>query len=293
MRWRAELAALTAATLLAGCATTRPVTDGAVKIGKPYSIAGRTYVPRDDRHYDKVGFASWYGPGQGKYTANGERFDMDAISAAHKTLPLPSYAEVTNLKSGRTILVRINDRGPFVDDRIIDLSRGSARALGIEKQGVARVRVRRVYPTESQRAALLRGRTVQLAAAAAAPTPVSAAGSIAVAVAPSPESPVAVAPPAPPPPAVAAVGIPPSSVSTAAPVAASSRYIQVAAFGDGDRADALAARLRAVAAAHVDAGGDLYRVRLGPFDDDATAMSALAEVRRRGYQDAHIVSAMP
>lgn len=287
MKWRAEMrcgsgpvppirrsripqifATLAAATLLAGCATTRPVTDGAVKIGKPYRVAGRTYVPRDDRHYDRTGFASWYGGAHhGRQTANGERFDMNAITAAHPTLPLPSYVEVTALETGRTILVRINDRGPFVDNRIIDLSRGSARALGIEKQGVARVRVRRVYPDEAQRAALARGRTVRTAEAPP-PAPIAA-----------PAVPVA--------PAAAPVPAP------AMRAASSARYIQVAAFGDGDRADALASRLRDVAGSRVDAGDHLYRVRLGPFADDDAARSALAEVRRRGYQDAHIVLAFP
>ncbi|PTD24477.1 septal ring lytic transglycosylase RlpA family protein [Sphingomonas fennica] len=155
MKWRAELAVLAAAGLLSACASTRPVSDGAVKIGKPYVVGGRTYVPRDDRNYDQTGLASWYGPGHhGRKTANGERFDMNAISAAHPTLPMPSYAEVTALATGRTILVRINDRGPFAPGRIIDLSRGAARALGVEKDGVVRVRVRRVYPSDKRRASL-------------------------------------------------------------------------------------------------------------------------------------------
>lgn len=285
MKWRAEAAALAAATLLAGCATTRPVTDGAVKIGKPYQVAGRTYVPRDDRDYDRTGFASWYGGGHhGLRTANGERFDMNALTAAHTTLPLPSYVEVTAIETGRAILVRVNDRGPFVANRIIDLSRASARALGVEKQGVARVRVRRVYPSEAERAALLKGKAVAVAAAgapASSPAPVPARSS---ATASTP-------PPAPAPAAAPLLAVSPPSAAAAA--AASARYIQVAAFGDGDRADALASRLRDVAGARVEPGGDFYRVRLGPFADDDAARSALAEVRRRGYQDAHIVLAFP
>lgn len=298
MKWRAEAAVLVAAALLSGCATTRPVTDGSVKIGKPYKIAGRTYVPRDDRDYDKVGFASWYGAGHhGLKTANGERFDMDAMTAAHPTLPLPSYVAVTAQSTGRSILVRINDRGPFVDNRIIDLSRGSARALGVEKEGVTRVRVRRVYPSERERTALLQGKTVKATAAAPLVQPRAAPQPVVLPVARTaalPAPPPASQPRSAPPPTVGLVAIPPAALSGPPGAQASpARYVQVAALGDGDRADALAARLREVASARVDASGNFYRVRLGPFADEAAARSALAEVRRRGYQDAHIVTALP
>jgi rare lipoprotein A len=113
------------------------------KIGKPYVINGQTYMPGHDPGYDSRGVASWYGHAfHGQKTANGEYFDMNALTAAHKTLPLPSYAYVTNLKNGRTILVRINDRGPYKPGRIIDLSRAAARALAFEGLGIADVRVR-------------------------------------------------------------------------------------------------------------------------------------------------------
>ncbi|WP_148276537.1 septal ring lytic transglycosylase RlpA family protein [Sphingobium sp. SYK-6] len=148
------------ALLLAGCASTkyRPVSDTPVRIGKPYAVRGMTYTPADDRAYDRLGYASWYGDESGNMTANGERFRKGAIAAAHTTLPLPSYVEVTALDTGRTILVRINDRGPFTSGRIIDLSKGAAALLGIERQGVAAVRVRRVEPPESDRARLRAGR---------------------------------------------------------------------------------------------------------------------------------------
>ena len=104
---------------------------GAVKIGKPYQVAGVTYAPADDRSYDAIGIASWYGPGfHALSTANGERYDQDGITAAHKTLPMPSYVEVENLDNGRRLTVRVNDRGPFVEGRIIDLSRRSAQFWG-------------------------------------------------------------------------------------------------------------------------------------------------------------------
>ena len=135
---------------LAACAgkPQRPVFNpSGIKIGKPYEVAGVRYTPADDRDYDERGIASWYGPGfHALSTANGERYNQDDVTAAHKTLPLPSWVEVENLDNGRKLVVRINDRGPFVAGRIIDLSRRSAQLLGVDKAGLAKVRVRRVYP---------------------------------------------------------------------------------------------------------------------------------------------------
>jgi rare lipoprotein A len=120
-----------------------PKGGGVYKVGKPYKVAGRWYTPREVNHYDETGVASWYGAAfHGRRTANGEIYDMNALTAGHPTLPLPSYAYVTNLNNGRTILVRINDRGPYVADRLIDLSRRSATELGFTNHGLARVRVR-------------------------------------------------------------------------------------------------------------------------------------------------------
>jgi rare lipoprotein A len=249
---RSPAASLLAALLLASCAggNRMPrVSDTAPKIGTPYVVGGRTYVPRDDRHYDEIGYASWYGGHhRGRPTANGERFDPDGISAAHTTLPLPSYVEVTALDTGRTILVRINDRGPFVPGRIIDLSHGAAKRLGIDRQGLARVRVRRVEPDEQARAALRAGRP-------AAPSRIAAP---------------------PPPPAT-----PPQQ-------AAWGDYIQIAALSDEARANRLAAELGDIGTSKVVPGGGLYRVRIGPIAADRLA-SALARARARGYQDARIV----
>lgn len=120
-----------------------PKPPGTVKIGAPYRIADRWYVPRHDPGYDATGTASWYGGRHhGRKTANGELFDREGLTAAHPTLPLPSYVTVTNLANGRTLLVRVNDRGPFVRDRIVDLSERVARLLDFESKGTARVRVR-------------------------------------------------------------------------------------------------------------------------------------------------------
>jgi rare lipoprotein A len=124
-----------------------PKGGGVYKIGSPYQVSGQWFVPRPQPGYDKVGIASWYGTAfHGRRTANGEVYDMTALTAAHPTLPLPSYAYVTNLDNGRTILVRVNDRGPYVADRVIDLSQASARLLGYERGGLGRVRVRYAGP---------------------------------------------------------------------------------------------------------------------------------------------------
>jgi len=117
-----------------------PIVSGTMR---PYQIRGRWYHPQEDPDYEEVGLASWYGDRfHGRPTATGETFDMNALTAAHKTLPLPGLVEVTNLENGRTVVLRVNDRGPFVDGRIIDLSRGAARELGLLERGVGRVRVR-------------------------------------------------------------------------------------------------------------------------------------------------------
>jgi rare lipoprotein A len=117
-----------------------PIVSGTMR---RYQVRGRWYQPTEQPGYDETGLASWYGDQfNGRPTATGERFDMHALTAAHKTLPLPGLVEVTNLANGRRIVVRVNDRGPFVDNRIIDLSRGSAEALGMLNAGVGEVRVR-------------------------------------------------------------------------------------------------------------------------------------------------------
>ena len=143
--------------LLAGCAETAlvvhtakeiakinkpPVPKGRYKVGTPYQIKNVWYYPKIDYEYDETGIASWYGPNfHQKLTANGEIFDQNAITAAHRTLPMPSVVRVTNLENGRSLVVRINDRGPFAHGRIIDLSRRSAQLLGFVRKGTAKTRV--------------------------------------------------------------------------------------------------------------------------------------------------------
>jgi len=247
--------------LLAGCGgrerpggsrpAYRPVADLPVRVGPPYRVRGRTYVPADERDYAAVGMASWYGSESGSRTANGERFRPDWPSAAHRTLPLPSYVEVTALRTGRAILLRVNDRGPFAADRILDLSHGAARQLGVERDGTVPVHVRRVYPSDRERAALREGRAVG--------RPTRSAAELA---------------------ALASVRAPePAPVAQRDPL-----FVQVATFSDPMRADAAA---RAVGGT-VSPSGALLRVRIGPLGE-ADAQPALARVRAAGYQDARLV----
>jgi rare lipoprotein A len=119
-----------------------PKGGGVYRVGKPYVVAGRMYVPEEDVNYSAVGMASWYGDDfHGRYTANGEIFDMNSISAAHPTLPLPCYVRVTNLANRKSMVVRVNDRGPYVGDRVIDLSVRTSKLLGFYGHGLAKVKV--------------------------------------------------------------------------------------------------------------------------------------------------------
>jgi rare lipoprotein A len=249
---------LAAALLVAACAregapprvtATAPAGPEGVKIGRPYVVFGKTYVPADDRAYSETGIASWYGPGfHALTTANGEIYDQDALTAAHKTLPMPSWVEVVNLDNGRRLVVRVNDRGPFVDGRIIDLSRRSAEILGVDRPGLARVKVTRVFP----------------------------------------EGDWARAAPVVPPVAVAAS----HPTAPAHPAAEAGVYVQVAALRDAGRAQFLAQDLADIApGATSPAPNGLWRVRLGPFADAASAEAARVRLATRGYTDARVVRA--
>jgi rare lipoprotein A len=311
MRSRTELKALfpkwtplTAALLLAACGTTPrvgtisnppssrgpvssapissqpvprgPVSDTPVKIGKPYQVGGIWYYPADTADYDEVGYASWYGDAfHGGPTANGEVYDMNMVGAAHKTLPLPCYVEVTALDTGRTVLLRVNDRGPFVTNRIIDLSRRAAEELGIARQGVARVRVKRVYPNDADKLALRSGR-------AAKERPVAASTALAsldnrfqrwLAEQSRPVTPVA------------ASTEPPAPAPLFSASAIGGYFVQVGAYGDLTRATGLAQQL----GGSVDSAGSVYRVRIGPYFDENVALAALARAQGQGYQDARLI----
>ncbi len=151
-RLPAWIAAAIAAAALQGCAGARENTQVAAPgkhsssqnyiVGRPYQIGGRWHHPAENLDYDRTGRASWYGAElHGRRTASGERFDMNGMTAAHPTLPMPTIVRVTNVATGQSALLRINDRGPFAGNRIIDVSRAAARALGFERQGAATVRV--------------------------------------------------------------------------------------------------------------------------------------------------------
>jgi rare lipoprotein A len=274
--------------LLAGCGgggLHRLVPDTPVKLGRPYTVAGRTYVPTDDPNYDQIGEASWYGNAeQGRHTASGETFYRQRPSAAHKTLPLPSYVEVTRLDTGRRILVRVNDRGPFARDRILDLSLEAAKELDIDRAGRAMVRVRRVTPKARDRETLRRGYPVELASVAPTATP-PRVGQVAPSMAGSVQQPYQSRPqPVPAAPVFAApTGVAPSVLP---PVAG--RRILIASPTDPDAADAIASALADEGARVVATGGG-YRVVTGPYIDDAALSAALARLRMRGYQGASVI----
>jgi rare lipoprotein A len=284
-----------------------PPTKGRYKVGKPYQIKGVWYYPRVDYGYDESGVASWYGPNfHNKPTANGETFDQNAISAAHRTLPLPSIVRVTNLGNGRALVVRVNDRGPFAHGRIIDMSKRAAQLLGFERQGIARVRVQ-VLPEESRAAA-------QLARTGGSPRPVVATASAnanapdavpvptvsvetltpipGTTVAPAPrEKPAASKKPAPS--AVELTRQARGTVLTDQPVAPTNLFVQAASFSKQDNATRLKSKLSDIGAADVYGarvgGKQFYRVRIGPLRDVDQADKVLELVIARGFPGARII----
>src|SRR5436190_1452739 len=154
-----------------------PKGGGTYRVGKPYVVAGRTYVPEENLNYRAEGIASWYGDDfHGRLTANGEVFDMHSISAAHPTLPIPCYVRVTNLANKKSLVVRVNDRGPYVGNRVIDLSVRAAKLLGFHDNGLGRVRVEYVgrAPLEGSDDRQLLA-TLREGEAAPAPSPVRVA----------------------------------------------------------------------------------------------------------------------
>lgn len=280
---------------------TTGVSDFPVKIGEPYSVGSKQYVPEDVLDYDEVGYASWYGKElAGNPTANGEIFVPSGITAAHKTLPLPSYVEVTSLETGRTIVARVNDRGPFANDRLIDLSRGAADQLGITEQGVAGVRVRRVTPPENDRALLRSGRaTFERPPTSDALLTVLRKRLDAL---PKPAAPVreAVAPAAGAKPArdgrfiiegatrtPEIVGKPENWTGPEQTTLPAGFAVQVAAFNSKERAEALASKVGAKVFQSSD--GSVWRVRYGPFSTATDAQSGLQQARQNGYSDARIM----
>ena len=242
---------------------------GRYKVGLPYQVAGIWYTPKEEPSYDQTGTASWYGDDfHMKPTANGEIFDMHAVSAAHTTLPMPSIVEVTNLDNGRKLQVRVNDRGPFVGNRLIDLSHEAARQLGYDQKGLAHVRVKYVGP------APLGGPETGLRYAQAKP-------------APSPVQPAPLAPVT-----VQAQDLPPAPV---APIAVANSYrIQAGAFASQDNAQKVASLLQANGAASIEPfqradGVMLYRVLLAGPVDEGEAFALRDRLAASGFGQARVL----
>lgn len=220
-----------------------------VKVGKPYTVSGKTYRPAYRTAYSQEGTASWYGPGfHGKKTANGERFNQYAMTAAHPTLHLPCHVRVTNLENERSVVVRVNDRGPFAKGRIIDLSMAAADKLDFKNAGTARVRVE-LLPEGAQTHAP----DTRVHVAQAAPTPAVAA--------PVPQRPIT--------PATGGV------------------FVQVGAFSVESNARGLAQRLGPSAAVAADA--ELWRVYMGPYASEAEAETVRQGLAAAGHGRGQIV----
>ncbi|MDE2384723.1 MAG: septal ring lytic transglycosylase RlpA family protein [Alphaproteobacteria bacterium] len=274
-----------------------PFGGGEYQVGNAYQVAGRWYTPREQPGYDKTGVASWYGEAfHRRKTSNGEWFDMNTLTAAHATLPLPSYALVTNLDNNRQVVVRINDRGPFVGSRVIDLSKRAADELGYRARGKAHVRVKLIGPAPSDDSmahmlamndAMHRGASMnQLVAmsndvnAAAPATAVAAAQPKALPFAKAaPQAQVQQAQYTPPAPAqmayIVRVGVYHDLGN------ASTAYQQLQSFGP----------TRIVKA--VGANGPLYRVEMGPLDNQADGEAALNTALGEGFEGARLVTTEP
>lgn len=259
------------------------------RVGPPYEANGRWYVPTPEPGYAQTGTASWYGAQfHGQRTASGEVFDQDALTAAHPTLPIPSLVQVTNLENGREVIVRVNDRGPFVGERLIDLSRGAAQALDFEGAGHARVHVRYLGP---------------------APRRVNADGSQAPA---SPPSPPAVVPAQadreegprsllPPSSGTDLAGAPVDNTPYAAPPPAYAApvsggyFVQVGAFSDLSNAHRVRDTIGAAGPVVVDvrqaaSGAELFRVRVGPYVSREEADAARRTLSSMGYGETIVAS---
>lgn len=311
------------ATTSAGSADTSQVPEKAVyKVGNPYQINGITYYPSEDYSYDETGVASWYGPGfHAKLTANGEDYDQNDMTVAHRTLPMPSFVRVTNLDNGRVAVFRVNDRGPYARGRIIDISRRGAQLLGFDQAGTARVRVQILAAESRQLADALRsqgrvapdnaskgsGTLIARVAPPANDPKANAAPRSSVAVerldapngvksAPSTTAPSA--PSAPPVVGTQPVIQPPPDPTGLAPTTAPKRtqlFVQVAALSSEEGARVLSQRLTGYGKVIIQpvttgSGQRLQRVRIGPLatveDGDRTLDDV---INRGGYPDARLV----
>ena len=257
-----------------------PEGGGYYKVGTPYTILGRKYYPRENPDYKRTGVASWYGADfHGRKTANGEIYDMNRLSAAHRTMPMPSYAKVTNLENGRAIVVRVNDRGPYAHDREIDMSKAAAKVLGFTRQGTAKVRVEYISkaPLEGDgdrlkiaNARLNNSQGVQTA---------SLVQQRSYAAKPRKK--------------YRRRGTPEPVQNYGGAGQGGGYFIQTASFTDPRSARVLRDQLSSIANASIQPAnlgqGTYYRVRLGPMRNEDMAYKALARVRAAGHNSARIV----
>ncbi|MDF2369043.1 septal ring lytic transglycosylase RlpA family protein [Sneathiella sp.] len=277
---------------------------GESKIGKPYEVAGIWYYPKVDNAYDETGIASWYGePFHGRKTANGAVYDMHQLTAAHKTLPLPTDVRVTNLENGRSIIVTVNDRGPFAHSRIIDMSYRGAQLLGMVEKGTAKVRVQVINGGDNLDQSIIAKPETPVSEknnVAAAPQAKIVSGTLApppnIKAAPLPKVEQLPAPTGTPAKTQLASSTPystPSPVVSAAPITESEIFIQAGAFVDYNNANVLSARLSTMGPTKVSQvlvnGQDFYRVRLGPVQDIARADQVLENLINTGHTDARII----
>lgn len=268
-----------------------PSADYPIVVGDPFTIEGTTYTPTDRLNYDEVGYAAAGGAGGG------------GVTIAHKTLPLPSYAEVTSLDTGKTVLVRVERRGPMVNDRLVELSPGAAAQLGLTGTSKAPIRIRRVNPPEMERAMLRGGRQAsarmdtppslltvlkrKLDPALVTPPTPTADPSPSATPSPTP-SPTALPQPRPTPkPRLVPVPRPapnPAPVASPAPTPGGSFLVQVGSFANAVNANAVSSKV----GGSLRSNGRMSRVVMGPFATRAQAEAALARARAAGYQDAQI-----
>jgi rare lipoprotein A len=321
LKWGPIAAVLGVATalLVAGCsenelvvnyskvlAQTQQPAAQAYKIGQPYQVAGVWYYPKVDYGYDETGIASWYGPDfHGKPTASGEIYDQNGLTAAHKTLPLPTIVQVTNLENGRSLKLRINDRGPFVNGRIIDVSRRAAQLLGFHQNGTARVRVQVLADESMALAAALTGGSGVPAGLSQPPVP-DAAPTVAVTAQPLPSTTGAAGPVPSTAPAVPSAANTASAATThtldaAQPdgrvtqtaVKPTGIFIQAGSFTQLANAQKLTAELSRMGAATMTpikvGTQQFYRVRLGPIASVTEADRLLERLVQTGHTEARIV----
>ncbi|MBI2719759.1 MAG: septal ring lytic transglycosylase RlpA family protein [Rhizobiales bacterium] len=273
-----------------------PMGGGKYLVGDSYQVAGRWFTPKEQPNYDKTGTASWYGEAfHRRMTSNGEWFDMGQLTAAHATLPLPSYVKVTNLENGREVVVRVNDRGPFVGTRVIDLSKRAADVLGYRANGTAKVRVRYIGPAPlddngshlmAMNQELKRGTPMRRMIAAAD----ASRGAVQVATTKPSQTTVVEETPQ-----LAAYEPPKPTAPQPQSGIEESYYVQIGSYANPANAEKARAELASTWPVQVievaGSGGTLYRVRLGPISDRRDADTALEEAVFLGHADARVLVA--